>query len=221
MLNEGGVIAALIIAFIGGIISSFGPCSLAMAPLLFSAIETKNIKGSKTALKYSIIFSLGVMLTFTIMGVAVIMLGRIFTGSGKLWNILLSIIMIVAGLQILGVVSFGKNPNVCKVNVTKRDAFGIFILGIIGGILSSPCATPILGAIVSMAAASNNIALSVTMLLLYSLGHSILMVIAGTSVGLLEKIVLSESGQKIGKILKIVFGSIVICIGLYMFYVWI
>lgn len=221
MLNEGGVIVALIIAFIGGIISSFGPCSLAMAPLLFSAIETKKIKGSKTALKYSIIFSLGVMLTFTIMGIAVIMLGRIFTGSGKLWNILLSIIMIVAGLQILGVISFGKDSNSCKVNVTKKDAFGIFVLGIIGGILSSPCATPILGAIVSMAAASNNIALSVGMLLLYSLGHSILMIIAGTSVGLLEKIVLSEKGQVVGKILKIVFGSIVIGVGLYMFYVWI
>lgn len=221
MLNEGGTIVALIMAFIGGIISSFGPCSLAMAPLLFSAIETKKIKGSKTALKYSIIFSLGVMLTFTIMGVAVIMLGRIFTGSGKLWNIILAIIMIVAGLQILGVISFGKNQNVCKVNVTKRDAFGVFALGIVGGILSSPCATPILGAIISMAAASDNLLLSIAMLLLYSLGHSILMIIAGTSVGLLEKIVLSEKGQKVGTILKIVFGSIVIAVGLYMFYLWI
>lgn len=221
MLNEGGIIVALIMAFIGGIISSFGPCSLAMVPLLFSAIETKKVKGSKTALKYSIIFSLGVMLIFTIMGVSVIMLGRIFTGSGKWWNIVLAAIMIIAGLQILGVISFGNNANACKVNMNKKDALGIFTLGIIGGVLSSPCATPILGAIMSMAASSNNMLLSILMLLLYSLGHSILMILAGTSVGLLEKIVLSENGQKIGKILKIVFGSVVIVLGLYMFYVWI
>lgn len=220
-LNEGEVIIALFMAFIGGIVSSFGPCSLAMVPLLFSTIETKKVKGSKAALKYSIIFSLGVMLTFTIMGVAVIMLGRIFTGSGRLWNIVLSVIMIVAGLQILEVVNFGKKSNLCKVNMTKRDAFGVFTLGVLGGILSSPCATPILGAIISMAASSDNIFISITMLLIYSLGHSILMIIAGTSVGFLEKIILSEKGEKIGKILKIVFGTLVIAIGLYMFYVWI
>jgi len=67
----------------------------------------------------------------------------------------------------------------------------------------------------------NIIHLSIVMLLLYSLGHSILMIIAGTSVGFLEKIVLSEKWDKTGKVLKIVFGVLVIAIGLYMFYVWI
>lgn len=95
-------------------------------------------------------------------------------------------------LHLLEVNNFDKKYNSCKVNMTKRCAFGVFTLGVLGGILSSPCATPIFGAIISIAASSDNIFLSISMLLLYSLGHSILMIIGGTSLGFLEKIVLSE-----------------------------
>ncbi|MPN41098.1 hypothetical protein SDC9_188639 [bioreactor metagenome] len=56
------------------------------------------------------------------------------------------------------------------------------------------------------------------MLLLYSIGHCILIVIAGTSVGFIETLQSSPRYFKVGNILKICFGILVIFIGLYLLY---
>ena len=46
----------------------------------------------------------------------------------------------------------------------------------------------------------------------------ILIILAGTSFGLVEKIAYSEKGKKIGRVLKNILGTIIILVGLYLFY---
>ena len=94
----------------------------------------------------------------------------------------------------------------------------VFFLGILSGILASPCATPIMAAIIAFIAASGNLVIGMIMLLMYSLGHSVLIILAGTSFGLVEKIAYSENGKKIGRVLKNILGTIIILVGLYLFY---
>jgi len=56
------------------------------------------------------------------------------------------------------------------------------------------------------------------MMLLYSIGHGILAIIAGTSMGFVQKFSQSKKYSKVSTILKIVMGSLILRIGFYMFY---
>ena len=207
---------ALLTAFAAGIISSFSPCVLTSLPLIIGYVGGYAGKDKKLALKYSLIFSLGITVTFTILGAASALLGRLLTGAGKWWYLILGAIMLLAGLQLIGVIEF--KSNACKVPNKRKGLLGAFFLGILGGILSSPCSTPVLAAILAFVASEGNITLGIVMLLLYSLGHSVLIIIAGTSVGVIEALNNSSKTLIIGKVLKIIVSIIIFAVGLYLIY---
>lgn len=210
---------AVLLSFFAGIVASFSPCTLSSIPLLIGYVQGNGVKDDKKALKYSLIFSLGIALTFTSIGVVTAIIGKAFLGAGKMWYIILALIMIISGLQVLGVINvFGDKKDACKIPKTREGFFDIFFLGILSGVLASPCATPIMAAIIAFIGASGNITLGILMLLMYSLGHSVLIILAGTSFGLVEKIAYSDKGQRVGSILKNILGLIIIIVGLYLFY---
>lgn len=208
---------ALIMSFVAGIVSSFSPCVLSSVPLIVGYMEGNKVKDKKVAFKYSLVFSLGIVATFTLIGVLSAVLGRFFSGAGRLWYIVLAAIMILSGLQLLGVISLGKSRNSCKISNTRKGFFGAFVLGILGGALSSPCATPVLAAILTFVAGKANITLGIGMLLLYSLGHCALIILAGTSVGFVEHLSSSPKTVKIGKVLRLFLGVLIILLGIYLF----
>ncbi|MBU5592157.1 cytochrome c biogenesis CcdA family protein [Clostridium sp. MSJ-4] len=208
---------ALVMSLFAGLASSFSPCVLSSVPLIVGYVEGNGVKDKKVAFKYSMFFGLGVIATFTIIGALSAVLGRFFSGAGKLWYIVLAAVMILSGLQLLGILTFGRSQNSCKMPTKRRGLFGAFMLGILGGALSSPCATPVLAAILTFVAGKANVLLGIAMLLLYSVGHCALIILAGTSVGVVEHLSSSEKTLKFGKILKLVLGAIIIILGLYMF----
>lgn len=56
------------------------------------------------------------------------------------------------------------------------------------------------------------------MLLLYSIGHGILAIVAGTSIGFVEKLSASDKYGRASTVLKIVMGALILLIGFYLFY---
>lgn len=208
---------ALIMSFIAGLASSFSPCVLSSVPLIVGYVEGNGVKDKKSAFKISLVFSLGVIVTFTAIGAFSAILGKFFSGAGKWWYIMLSIIMLLSGLQLLGVINIGKSNNSCKLPNQRKGLLGAFFLGILGGALSSPCATPVLAAILTFVAGKANIVIGILMLLLYSIGHCALLIVAGSSVGLVEHLSSSPKTIKIGNILRIALGIAIIILGLYLF----
>jgi len=207
---------ALITAFLAGVVSSFSPCVLSTIPLIIGYVGGYARKDKKLAYKYSLIFCLGIIVTFTLLGVASSLLGRLFTGAGSWWYIILGAIMLIVGLQLVGVIEIGNNS--CKMPNRRKGLAGAFFLGILGGVLSSPCSTPILAAILAFVASKGNILLGVIMLFLYSIGHCVLIFLAGTSIGLVEGISNSKKTQLMGKVLKIILAIIIFIAGFYLLY---
>jgi len=207
---------AVMTAFVAGIVSSFSPCVLSTIPLIVGYVGGYARKDQKLAYKYSFIFCLGIVITFTSLGIASALLGRLFTGAGRWWYIVLGGIMLFVGLQLIGVIEIGKNS--CRMPNRRKGLAGAFFLGILGGVLSSPCSTPILAAILAFVASKGNILLGIIMLFVYSIGHCILIFIAGTSVGLVEEISSSSKTLLFGKILKIVLAVIIFVAGFYLLY---
>lgn len=216
ILNQ-NIWIAFIIAFIAGLISSFSPCVLSAIPLIIGYVSGCAGNDKKKAFKYSLLFCIGLVITFTILGAASAYIGSLMIVVGKWWYILLGIIMTVVGLQMLGVIN--AIPQTCGIPSKHKGILGAFLLGIIGGILSSPCATPALVAILAFVASKGNIVLGVGLLAVYAIGHCILLLIAGTSVGCVQKLASSPSTEKLGKILKIIFGILVLILAMYLFYI--
>ena len=208
---------SFVMALVAGLISSFSPCVLSAIPLVIGYVGGYAGNDKKRAFKFSLFFCIGLALTFTALGAASAMLGRLMTGTGKWWYLVLGAIMALVALQMFGIFNF--TPQTCAVPSKRKGLFGAFFLGVVGGILSSPCATPVLAAILAFVAGQGNIALGIALLAVYAVGHCALILIAGTSVGFVQKLAVNPNTERLGKVLKIVFGILVLMLAMYLFYI--
>lgn len=216
LITKSGWLAPLI-AFLAGIITSFTPCSLSSIPLIIGYVGGTGQRDAKKAFRLSVTFAAGAALTFTILGVAASLAGRLMGNSGSWWYIILGVLMIMMALQTWGLFEIIPSSYLISKN-TRKGFFGAFIAGILGGIFSSPCSTPVLIALLAIVAGKGSILWGILLLLLYSIGHGILAVVAGTSIGFVQKLASSDKYGKASTVLKIVMGALILLIGFYMFY---
>ena len=176
-------IFAPILALLGGILTSISPCSLASIPLIIGFMTGTKEDDTKRAFKTSVVFAIGMAITYTTLGVLAALLSKILTNKSK-----------------------------------KTGYVGALIVGIMAGLFSSPCSTPILVALLAIVASKGSLLWGVLLFLLYSIGNSILVVVAGTSAGFVGKVMSNKSYGKISDIVKIIFGIIILLIGIYFLY---
>lgn len=172
---------------------------------------------TKRAFKLSLTFSLGMAVTFTALGTAASLLGKLMGTSNSFWYIALGVLMVLMALQTFEIFQFIPSTYLISKS-NKRGYVGAFIAGILGGVFSSPCATPVLVVLLGIVARSGNVAWGVLLLLLYSIGHSVLVLVAGTSMGFVRKLTQSEKYGKFSVVLKYLMGTAILLIGFYMFY---
>ncbi len=205
------------LAFIAGILTSFTPCSLSSVPLIVGYVGGTTKSDTKKAFKLSLTFALGSAISFTALGVVASLAGSLLGNSSSLWYIFLGVLMLLMALQTFELYEFIPSSYLISKN-TKKGYLGALIAGILGGIFSSPCSTPVLIALLAVVASSQNLLYGILLLLLYSIGHGILAVICGTSIGFVGKITASEKYAKFSNIFKIILGVLISLIGFYMFY---
>lgn len=208
---------APLLALLAGLLTSFTPCALTSVPLVIGYVGGTGQRDTKRAFRLSVVFALGMAVTFTVLGTAASLLGRLMQGSGKWWYIILGILMLLMALQTWEIYNFIPSSYAISKS-TKRGFVGAFIAGILGGFFSSPCATPVLVVLLAMVAKEGSLLWGILLLLLYSIGHSFLVLIAGTSVGFVHKMSSSEKYGEVSKVLRILMGSVIILIAFYMFY---
>lgn len=208
---------APILAFVAGVLTSFTPCSLSSIPLVISYVGGTGQRDTKKAFWLSITFALGAAVTFTILGVSASIAGRLIGTSASWWHIILGILMLLMALQTWGIYEIIPSSYLVSKN-TRRGYLGAFIAGILGGVFSSPCSTPVLIVLLAIVAGKGSIFWGILLLLMYSIGHGILAIVAGTSIGFVQKLSSSEKYGKASTILKIVMGTLILLIGFYMFY---
>lgn len=208
---------APILALFAGILTSFTPCSLSSIPLVIGYVGGVGQKDTKRAFWLSVTFVGGAAVTFTVLGVVASLAGKLIGTSASFWYILLGVLMILMALQTWGIFEIIPSSYLISKN-TKKGFAGAFIAGILGGIFSSPCSTPVLIALLAIIAGKGSIIWGILLLLLYSIGHGILAIVAGTSIGFVQKLSSSKKYGRASTVLKIVMGALILLIGFYMFY---
>jgi len=188
-----GTAAAFGIAFLGGMGAGFGPCVLPMLPAVFGYVtgqvaETPGISADaawRRGLALSATFVLGMSLLFSAIGVVAAVLGRALLVGAWAYYVL-AVICVVLGLQMLGVISipFGALNRLLPVTRPERRGFaGAFLFGILFGVVASPCSTPILAAIATIAAARGSVPQGALLLFVYGLGKGVPLMLLGLAAG--------------------------------------
>ncbi|MDD4366536.1 MAG: cytochrome c biogenesis protein CcdA [Eubacteriales bacterium] len=205
------------IALLAGILTSMTPCALSGIPLIVAYVGGTGQKDTKKAFCLSVTFAAGAAATFTVMGVSASLAGRLLGTGATWWYLFLGLLMILMAIQIWGIFEIIPSSNLVSKN-TRKGYIGAFITGILAGIFSSPCATPFLIALLAIVAGKGSIIWGIILLLIYSIGHGILAILAGTSIGFVQKISSGHNYMKVSKVLKIAMGALILIIGFYMFY---
>ncbi|MBI5102050.1 MAG: sulfite exporter TauE/SafE family protein [Nitrospirae bacterium] len=205
---------AFIAVFIGGLISAVSPCVLAAIPLIIGYVGGYSDGNRKKAALFSLIFVFGLSITFTLLGAAASVMGQFLGFMGRWLYVGLAVMAIFMGLQLMGIFSISL-PFQKTREIKTKGLLGAFLLGMLTGTVSSPCATPVLAVILAYVSTQGDIVYGGSLLFVYALGHCALVFAAGLSVGLTESIVGSRGAANFSLYAKKLSGALLVMTGVY------
>ncbi|MBO6061665.1 MAG: sulfite exporter TauE/SafE family protein [Clostridia bacterium] len=205
---------APLLALFGGILTSLMPCSLSTVPLVIGCVGGGEAKG-KRAFGLSLLFAAGSSITFITLGVIASAAGLLLEEAEVWMHLALAVLLVLMALQMWGVINIIPSGNLYA-GRNLRGGWGAFIAGLLAGVFSAHCAAPVIVALLAIVIDRGQIVFGVILLLLFSIGHGILSIVAGTSVGLVQKITENPKYEKIGKIIKICLGIVIMLAALYL-----
>lgn len=180
----------ILISFLGGVLASVSPCSLAMLPVIIGYVGGYGGDDNKKIFLQLISFVLGSAIVFSILGVICAITGQVFKSfTGDYFILIIASVLLALGLNLVGVLELNFPTLINKIpqNSTNSKYLYPFLLGIIFAIAGTPCSTPILAGIMSFAVVTNSIILSVIMLFAFALGQGLIFVAAGMFTGIIKK----------------------------------
>ena len=216
--QQGSLAILLGLSFLGGLVASISPCSLAMLPIIIGYIGGySDAKPIKTFVQM-LFFVFGTAIVFSIIGIICALTGKVFISfAGGYFGIFLAGIIMVMGLKLIGVLDF-ELPVVIK-EMPKNDGTNTYLYPIIlGGVFAlagTPCSTPILAGIMAFASLSASIAQAILMLFLFSLGQGLILILAGFLTSHLKN---WKGFYKFSDWLLKISGGLLVIASIYIFY---
>lgn len=198
------------LAFIGGLIASVSPCILALLPLNLSYIGTRNITSRTDALIKSGLFVLGNVIVLGLFGLTSSFAGLVMVEYRGHINVIVGAIILIMGFSLLGLI---KIP-LPQIHIDSSN-FGPLGFGLTFALVSSPCASPVLFAVLAAAGASNSQLLAVLTMASYAFGYTIIIFLASLLTGFAKQAKrLLQYSEEITK-----FGSVALILaGIYYLY---
>jgi cytochrome c biogenesis protein CcdA len=212
---------ALVAVFVGGILTASNPCVLAMIPLMMSFVAGRREESPSIlrAFLLSLVFVLGLAATFTALGMIAALAGKLYGDVSSAWNWIVATVCVVMGLHLMGVLTVPIPSFGDKLQPKTRGLLGALVLGLLFGVVSAPCAAPILVVLLTYLAGSNSsISWGGALLLVYALGHSVLVLIAGTSMGAARQLIENKKATRALGLLRRIAGATIVLVGAYFAY---
>ena len=193
---------------------SLSPCVYPLIPVSIGCIGAQAQASRLKAFILSLVYTSGIALVYSFLGLVAALSGKMFgsISAHPLTYILAGGVIIFFGISMFGLVdipalTLGRLPF-----FKQREYLSSFILGLSSGLVVSPCVTPALGSILVYLAGKKNIFYGATLLLSFSYGMGLILILAGTSSGFLSA--LPKSGRWMVYI-KRISAVIITAAGLY------
>jgi thiol:disulfide interchange protein DsbD len=220
MLKQDSLWLTLVAFFVGGLLLSFTPCVFPMYPILTGIIvgQGKELT-TKKAFTLSFFYVQGMAITYTILGIVVALAGAQFQAAFQHPYVLiaLSILFVFLALSMFGIFnlalpsSWQNKLNNMSNNQKGGSILGVVMMGVISGLVASPCTTaPLTGALLYISQ-TGDIVLGASALYALSLGMGIPLLILGSSGGK----ILPKAGAWMN-IIKNIFGLLLLAVPIFL-----
>ena len=204
-----------VISFLEGIVTFISPCLLPMLPIYVTYFAGGGERSSRKTLLNACGFVLGFTLVFTAMGVLAGTLGSFLVGHQTLLNVACGLIVIVFGLNYLGILRIDLFRGTSRSMETRTlGFFSALLFGIVFSLGWTPCVGAFLGSALLLASQQGHVLEGVMMLLAYSVGLGIPFLISAVLIDQL-KFTFQWIKQHY-RTINIVCGCLLIAIGLLM-----
>lgn len=161
--------ASYVAAFLGGVLSLLSPCSALLLPAFFAYA----FSGGKELVKKTGLFYIGLCATLVPLGMGISAVSALFYGQRNTLITVSGLLIIAFGVLILFGRGFTIGPLERLRGKIRGDSAGaVFALGAVYG-FAGFCSGPILGAILTVAAASGGAAQGAFLLATYALGMAV------------------------------------------------
>jgi len=212
---------AIVASFSIGVLTALAPCSLLTLPLLVgSAVTLSNDLDAKQRkifiYKYSSLFVLGLIISFSILMLVVAKIGMMLSVAPFWAYGLASLATFTVVAYSLGWIG-SVDKTLIATKFLKYKLFGAIIIGLIFGLVSSPCASAPLVAIITVAEQTGWI-YSYILVLAFAIGHATLLLLAGISIGFAQSIASSKFLNRVSTYINNIFIFLLILIGFYFAY---
>lgn len=204
LIENQNILITLIIIFASGVASIFLPCSYPLLSITISIFSNSNNQNKKSNILSSLLFSLGIITTYTILGGVVSAAGFFFNKTilfGSIgYNPIVLIILILfflyftfsmAGFYEIRIPNFLKSAKTNAFSKNKTSLINKYIMGLLTGIVATPCAAPIIAFILEIGFL--NPIFATVYMFVYAFGFSLVLFILGAFASILSKMPKSGS----------------------------
>lgn len=180
-LIDAGLLPAMTVALIAGLLSFLSPCVLPIVPpylAYMSGVSMSELtdaagrKARRRALLTALFFVLGLSTVFLFLGFTASAFGAFFLKNQTYFNIAAGLVVMVFGAHFVGAIRIPFLLREARIDAGDRggSAFGAYLLGLAFAFGWTPCIGPQLGAILSMAASEASVARGTVLLAVYAAG---------------------------------------------------
>jgi cytochrome c-type biogenesis protein len=178
----------VVVAFVAGLLSFLSPCVLPLVPSYIGFLTGMALpelaRRRRVALLHALLFVTGFSLVFILLGATATALGRALN-LYQLWLQRVGGVLIIGfGLVCLGVVRIGALGRERRVQLEEKPVgyLGSALVGMAFAAGWTPCIGPVLGAILGLAATSDDLTRGMLLLGFYSAGLAVPFLLAAWGV---------------------------------------
>ena len=208
-----GPLAAMAAAWVGGALVSLTPCVYPMIAVTVSVFGAKQAQRRLQSLSLSLAFVAGIVAMFVPLGVAAGLTGNLFGAAlQNRWVITgISALFVLMAASMFGAFEFAL-PSSLNNRLATLGGIGIrgaFVLGLVSGLVASPCTGPVLTGILAFIAKTRSVVMGASAMAAFALGLGLPFFLVGAFAMQLPK-----SGRWMVHV-KSLFGIIMLVVAVY------
>lgn len=201
-------------AFAGGLLTAANPCVLAMVPLMVGYVAGQDNRSVGRSFLLSLTFSIGLTMMFAVLFLATWAASSVLKASW--WTYVAAGVCLLMGLHLVGLLRY-HIPAPAGMQPKQKGFIGALLLGLLFGLVSLPCAGPVLLALLSIMPLKGA-AFGALLLVAYSLGHCGLVLAGGTSIGMVQRLADSRGWNRSADVLRRIAGVLILLVGVYLLF---
>ncbi|MDD5109143.1 MAG: cytochrome c biogenesis protein CcdA [Candidatus Omnitrophica bacterium] len=206
-----------LIAFFGGVLASLTPCVYPLIPISAGFIVGNAQNSRSKGFFLSLAYVTGIAITYASLGILAVLSGSIFGkfSSNPIVNLISGVFILIFGLFMFDIFHFNFASNLKLPAIKKGSYLSALGLGLVSGLMISPCLTPVLASILAYLSIKKNIFYGGFLLFCFSYGMGLIFILIGTFGSVFSR--LPKPGVWMVGI-KRICASVIVLSGLYFIF---